>query len=99
MCTSLIPPHLHFLFYCTRDEKTYQEDPARGKNEKSYAGCLTKSAGQYIIIELSECSSVWYERLVRDQEAAGSSPVIPTYLEPVGRHAQRGFSFAKGICV
>ena len=28
---------------------------------------------------LSECSSVWYERLVRDQEAAGSSPVIPTH--------------------
>ena len=48
---------------------------------------------------VSECSSVWYERLVRDQEAAGSSPVIPTYLEPVGRHAQRGFSFAEGICV
>lgn len=28
---------------------------------------------------ITECSSVWYERLVRDQEAAGSSPVIPTH--------------------
>ena len=44
----------------------------------------------------SECSSVWYERLVRDQEAAGSSPVIPIYLEPVGRYAQRGFSCVEG---
>ena len=46
----------------------------------------------WLMESLSECSSVWYERLVRDQEAAGSSPVIPIYLEPVGRHAQRDFS-------
>jgi hypothetical protein len=26
------------------------------------------------------CSSAWLERLVRDQEVAGSNPVSPTYI-------------------
>lgn len=39
---------------------------------------LTISPKADKILVASGCSSVWYERLVRDQEAAGSSPVIPT---------------------
>lgn len=29
-------------------------------------------------LRISECSSAWLERLVWDQEVAGSNPVIPT---------------------
>ena len=47
---------------------------------------------------LSECSSVWYERLVRDQEAAGSSPVIPTHETRLDSEYLGGFfSYLKSI--
>ena len=48
--------------------------------------------------DISECSSVWYERLVRDQEAAGSSPVIPTHETRLDSEYLGGFfSYLKSI--
>ena len=39
----------------------------------------------------SGCGSAWLERLVRDQEVAGSNPVTPTILvfEPFGQMVKR----------
>ena len=43
---------------------------------------LTENEIFYIIIEvLSGCGSAWLERLVWDQEVAGSNPVTPTEKE------------------
>ena len=45
-----------------------------GTVNRSYVG----DSGLQII--LTGCGSVWLERLVWDQEAAGSNPVTPSYV-------------------
>ena len=39
---------------------------------------LHSAAGWHISLVLTGCGSVWLERSVRDAEAGGSNPLIPT---------------------
>ena len=41
---------------------------------------LPKRKKQNIGKELTGCGSAWLERLIWDQEVAGSNPVTPTYF-------------------
>ena len=71
------------LLHLTIHQKDWVRLPATSESWSRRNGCTTKLPVANIGVAIfrgtkTGCSSVWLERLVRDQEAGGSNPLILT---------------------